>query len=202
MVRQNRNKFVVPLPSTYKTAQLKLRRHIPIATLPDMADRTITICGLGKTFAVTGWRIGYAIADEDLTSALRKVHDFTTVCAPTPLQEALAAVIGMPDQYYNWLRDFYESRRSRMLHILDAHGFKYATPEGAYCVMADFRHLGRGDDDLAFAYWLIDEVGVGTVPGSSFYSSDPKLGRGLVRFTFPKKDSTLDEVERRFAKPG
>ena len=176
------------------------RAHIPIAALPGMAERTITICGLGKTFAVTGWRVGYAIAGEDLTDAVRKVHDFTTVCAPTPLQEAMAAVIGIPDTYYDWLKDFYTSRRSRMLSILDEYGFEYATPEGAYYVMADFRHLGRGDDDMAFAYWLIDEIGVATVPGSSFYSSDPKLGRGLVRFAFPKKDETLDEVERRFLK--
>jgi aminotransferase len=176
------------------------RRHIPIATLPGMADRTITICGLGKTFAVTGWRIGYAIASEDLTDAVRKVHDFTTVCAPTPLQEAMAAVIGMPDTYYEWLQSYYSSRRSRMLGILERHGFGYTTPEGAYYVMADFRHLGRGEDDMAFAYWLIDEIGVATVPGSSFYTSDPQLGRGLVRFAFPKKDSTLDEVERRFSK--
>jgi aminotransferase len=165
-----------------------------------MQDRTITICGLGKTFAVTGWRVGYSIASAELTDALRKVHDFTTVCAPTPLQEAMAVVIGLPDSYYQWLQTFYASRRSRMLGILDKHGFKYAVPEGAYYVMADFRHLGRGDDDLAFAYWLIDEVGVATVPGSSFYASDPSLGSGLVRFAFPKKDETLDLVERRFEK--
>jgi len=175
-------------------------RHIPIATYPGMQDRTITICGLGKTFAVTGWRVGYCIASAELTDALRKVHDFTTVCAPTPLQEAMASVIGLPDSYYEGLQTFYASRRSRMLGILDKHGFKYAIPEGAYYVMADFRHLGRGDDDMAFAYWLIDEVGVGTVPGSSFYASDPGLGRGLVRFAFPKKDETFDVVEKRFEK--
>ncbi len=175
-------------------------RHIPIATYPGMQDRTITICGLGKTFAVTGWRVGYCIASPDLTDALRKVHDFTTVCAPTPLQEAMAAVIGLPDSYYQWLQAFYASRRARMLGILDKHGFKYAVPEGAYYVMADFRHLGRGDDDMAFAYWLIDEIGVATVPGSSFYASSPALGRGLVRFAFPKKDETLDAVEERFEK--
>jgi aspartate/methionine/tyrosine aminotransferase len=175
-------------------------RHIPIATWPGMRDRTITICGLGKTFAVTGWRVGYCIASPDLTDALRKVHDFTTVCAPTPLQEAMAVVIGLPDSYYQWLQTFYASRRARMLGILDKHGFKYAVPEGAYYVMADFRHLGRGDDDMAFAYWLIDEVGVATVPGSSFYASSPALGRGLVRFAFPKKDETLDAVEERFEK--
>jgi aspartate/methionine/tyrosine aminotransferase len=175
-------------------------RHVPIATYEGMQDRTITICGLGKTFAVTGWRVGYSIASAELTDALRKVHDFTTVCAPTPLQEAMATVIGLPDSYYQWLQTFYASRRSRMLGILDKHGFKYAIPEGAYYVMADFRHLGRGDDDLAFAYWLIDEVGVATVPGSSFYASDPGLGRGLVRFAFPKKDETFDIVEKRFEK--
>jgi aspartate/methionine/tyrosine aminotransferase len=175
-------------------------RHIPIATYPVMQDRTITICGLGKTFAVTGWRVGYCIASAALTDALRKVHDFTTVCAPTPLQEAMATVIGSPDSYYEWLQTFYASRRSRMLGILDKHGFKYAVPEGAYYVMADFRHLGRGDDDMAFAYWLIDNIGVATVPGSSFYASDPGLGRGLVRFAFPKKDETFDVVEKRFEK--
>jgi len=108
----------------------------------------------------------------------------------------MAVVIGLPDSYYQWLQTFYASRRSRMLGILDKHGFKYAVPEGAYYVMADFRRLGRGDDDMAFAYWLIDEVGVATVPGSSFYASDPGLGRGLVRFAFPKKDATFDLVEK------
>ena len=110
----------------------------------------------------------------------------------------MIAVCPMPTT--DWLREFYASRRSRMLGILDSHGFKYAVPEGAYYVMADFRNLGRGDDDMAFAYGLIDEVGVGTVPGSSFYSSDPQLGRGLIRLAFPKKDETLDRVEERFAK--
>jgi aminotransferase len=174
------------------------QRHIPIATFPGMADRAITICGLGKTFAVTGWRVGYCLACPELTDAVRKVHDFTTVCAPTPLQEAMAEVIGLPDSYYEWLQTFYASRRSRMLGILERHGFGFTVPEGAYYVMADFRHLGRGDDDVAFAYWLIDEIGVATVPGSSFYASDPRLGRGLIRFAFPKKDDTFDAVERGF----
>jgi aspartate/methionine/tyrosine aminotransferase len=112
----------------------------------------------------------------------------------------MAVVIGSPDSYYEWLQAFYASRRARMLGILDKHGFKYAVPQGAYYVMSDFRHLGRGDDDMAFAHWLIDEVGVATVPGSSFYASSPSLGRGLVRFAFPKKDETLDAVEQRFEK--
>jgi aspartate/methionine/tyrosine aminotransferase len=176
------------------------RQHIPIATLPGMWDRTITICGLGKTFAVTGWRLGYAIANAELTDAIRKVHDFTTVCAPTPLQAAMIAALTMPDSYYAWLKEFYTSRRARMMSILDRHGFKANLPEGAYYTMADFSALGRGNDDTKFAYWLIDEVGVATVPGSSFYTSDPSLGKGLVRFAFPKKDETMDLVEERFSK--
>ena len=176
------------------------RKHIPIAMFPGMRERSITICGMGKTFAVTGWRLGYAIAGAELTDALRKVHDFTTVCAPTPLQMAMVAALNMPDSYYDWLRQFYTSRRARMMKILAQYGFACHLPEGAYYTMADFTHLGRGDDDTAFAYWLIDNVGVATVPGSSFYASDPALGRGLIRFAFPKKDETFDLVEERFTK--
>jgi len=171
--------------------------HIPISTLPGMWERTISISGMGKTFAVTGWRLGYAIAPEELTVALRKVHDFTTVCAPTPFQAAMVVALDLPDSYYEWLRGFYAQRRERMLRILADHGFACSLPEGAYYTMADFTHLGRGKDDTAFAYWLIDEIGVATVPGSSFYVSDPSLGRGLIRFAFPKKDETLDLVEKR-----
>ena len=176
------------------------RTHIPIATLPGMSERTITISGFGKTFAVTGWRLGYVIANADLTDAIRKIHDFTTICAPTPLQVAMIEALALPDSYYTGLREFYASRRTRMLGILDEHGFTYHIPEGAYYVMADFRRLNRSDDDVRFAYWLIDEIGVASVPGSSFYSSDPRLGRGLIRFAFPKKDKTLDLVEERFGK--
>jgi len=174
------------------------RVHLPIAQFPGMWERTITICGMGKTFAATGWRLGYAIAHQDLTDAVRKVHDFTTVCAPVPLQHAMLAALEMPPSYYQGLVEFYTTRRAWMLDILEIHGFACHRPEGAYYTMADFRHLGRGDDDTAFAYWLIDEVGVATVPGSSFYVSDPSLGRGLVRFAFPKKDSTLEAVASRF----
>ena len=99
------------------------RRHLPIAQFPGMWERTVTICGMGKTFAVTGWRLGYAIAHEELTDALRKVHDFTTVCAPTPLQAAMVAALRMPDSYYTGLVEFYTTRRARMLDILGAHGF-------------------------------------------------------------------------------
>jgi aspartate/methionine/tyrosine aminotransferase len=176
------------------------RKHIPIATLPDMWERTVTICGFGKTFAVTGWRLGYIIAPEGLTSGIRKIHDFTTICAPTPLQAAMVQAISLPDSYYDWVTEFYSSRRARMLNILDEHGFKYRVPEGAYYVMADFTSLGHGDDDIGFAYWMIDNVGVAGVPGSAFYTAHPSLGRGLIRFAFSKRDETLDSVEERFSR--
>ena len=114
----------------------------------------------------------------------------------------MTAALEMPAAYYDDLRTFYASRRARMLDILETFGFRFTPPEGAYYVMADFEALGRGTDDTAFAYWLIDEIGVATVSGSSFYASDPAIGRGLVRFAFPKKDSTLDLVAERFKRLG
>lgn len=178
--------------------------HIPIATLPGMSDRTITISGLSKSYSVTGWRVGYAIASAPLTEGLRKIHDFTTICAPSPLQRAAVAAIELGDDYYAWLKRYYAERRERMMTILAGAGFDAPTPEGAYYTVAEFaaisKAFGLTDDDDTFAHWLIDEVGIGSVPASSFYRSDPSLGRGRVRFAFPKRDETLCEVERRFEK--
>lgn len=179
-------------------------QHIPIATLDGMRERTITISGLSKSYSVTGWRVGYAIAPSHLTNALRKIHDFTTICSPSPLQKASVTAINFGLEYYAWLKGYYEERRSRMMDILKNAGFDAPTPEGAYYTLADFRPvaapLGLSDDDDKFVYWLIDELGIGAIPGSSFYRSDPSLGRGRVRFAFPKKDETLDRVEERFSK--
>ena len=178
--------------------------HIPIATLDGMAERTITISGLSKSYSVTGWRVGYAIAPPNLTNALRKIHDFTTICSPSPLQKASVTAINFGQEYYDWLKKYYVERRTKMMAILKAAGFDAPTPEGAYYTLADFRpvaeRLGLSDDDDKFVYWLIDHLGIGAIPGSSFYRSDPSLGRGRVRFAFPKKDETLAQVEERFAK--
>ena len=178
--------------------------HIPIVTLPGMAERTVTISGLSKSYSVTGWRVGYAIAPEPLTNALRKIHDFTTICAPSPLQKAAVTALSLDSDYYAWLMRYYAERRERMMRLLREAGFDAPTPEGAYYTLADFRaiaeRVGLSDDDDAFTLWLIDKVGIGVVPGSSFYRSDPSLGRGRVRFAFPKRDETLDRVEERFAK--
>ena len=173
-------------------------RHVPMATLPGMAARTITINGMSKTYSVTGWRVGWAIAPPALTSAIRKVHDFLTVGAAAPLQEAGAMALGLPDSYYEGLAAGYARRRERLLGTLERAGFRTYPPGGAYYVMTDTTGLGW-DDDVAFARYLVEEIGVAVVPGSSFYL-DPKDGARQVRFAFCKKDATLDEAERRLAR--
>jgi aspartate/methionine/tyrosine aminotransferase len=173
-------------------------RHIPIATLPGMSERTITINGMSKTYSVTGWRVGWTIAPPLLTNAIRKVHDFLTVGAAAPLQEAGALALNLPSTYYEALARAYAQRRERLIEIVRSAGFTVHRPAGAYYVMTDIRALGWADD-VAFARHLVEEVGVAVVPGSSFYN-DPSDGRLQVRFAFCKKDSTFDEAERRLAR--
>jgi aminotransferase len=170
--------------------------HIPIATLPGMADRTITISGASKTFSVTGWRIGTIISPPDITDAIRKVHDFLTVGAPAPLQEAVA--VGMEtlgDDYYEGLARDYRRRRDILCSGLLKAGFRCQVPQGAYYVMADFSSLSELPDHK-FAEWLTAEHGVAPVPGSSFYSR-PELGRTQVRFAFCKTEDLLQQAVER-----
>jgi len=172
--------------------------HVPMDTLPGMAERTITVNGMSKTYSVTGWRVGWTIAPPVLTSAIRKVHDFLTVGAAAPLQEAGALALGLPPSYYSALAQGYARRRDRLLPVLERAGFRVHKPAGAYYVMTEIDGLGW-DDDVAFARHLIEEIGVAVVPGSSFYN-DPRDGRHQVRFAFCKKDETLDEAERRLSR--
>jgi aspartate/methionine/tyrosine aminotransferase len=172
-------------------------RHIPLATIPGMEDRTITISALSKTYTVTGWRVGWAIAPPDLTDAIRRVHDFLTVGAPTPLQEAGAAALRLPVAYYGQLTRSYQERRDLMLTILADAGFRPITPAGAYYIMTDTSPLGLDDDAMA-AIALVRRAQVAAVPGSSFYSR-PELGRSKLRFSFSKKLATLEEAGRRLA---
>lgn len=172
------------------------RTHIPLATLAGMAERTITTGGLSKTFAVTGWRLGYAVAQEPWSTALRTVHDYTTICAPTPFQEAAVVALSLPDAYYAELKAAYTERRDCMLAILNDVGFKARPPEGSYYVMADFSHFKFDGDDTAFARWMATQARVAVVPGSSFYHI-PELGRTTVRFAFPKRVETLEEAGER-----
>jgi aspartate/methionine/tyrosine aminotransferase len=172
--------------------------HVPMATLPGMAERTVTINGMSKTYSVTGWRVGWTIAPPALTDAIRKVHDFLTVGAASPLQEAGALALELPASYYASLAEGYARRRDRILPMLERAGLRVYRPAGAYYVMTEIGGLGW-DDDVAFARHLVEEIGVAVVPGSSFYD-DPGDGRGQVRFAFCKKDETLDEAERRLAR--
>jgi aspartate/methionine/tyrosine aminotransferase len=172
--------------------------HVPMATLPGMAERTITINGMSKTYSVTGWRVGWAIAPPLLTAAIRKVHDFLTVGAAAPLQEAGALALELPPSYYESLARGYEARRERLLGILGEVGFVVYRPRGAYYVMVQIDPLGW-DDDVAFARHLVEEIGVAVVPGSSFYR-EPQSGRRQVRFAFCKKEETLAEAQRRLAR--
>ena len=172
--------------------------HVPMASLPGMAERTVTINGMSKTYSVTGWRVGWAIAPPALTAAIRKVHDFLTVGAAAPLQEAGALALDLPDTYYASLAEGYARRRARIVPVLERAGFRVHPPRGAYYVMTEIDGLGW-DDDVAFARHLVEEIGIAVVPGSSFYN-DPADGRRQVRFAFCKKDETLDEAARRLAK--
>ena len=172
-------------------------RHVPMAAIDGMADRTVTINSLSKTYSVTGWRVGWAIASPALTGAIRKVHDFLTVGAAAPLQEAGAAALALPDAYYTELAEAYRRRRDMLLGLLEPRGFTCFRPRGAYYVMTDVSGFGFADD-LEFARYLVADVGVAVVPGSSFYH-DPALGRTQVRFTFCKRHETLQAAGRRLA---
>jgi aminotransferase len=170
-------------------------RHVTLASLDGMAERTVTINGVSKTFSVTGWRIGWAIAPPPVSGAIRKMHDFLTVGAPAPLQEAAAAALALPDAYYIELAADYTRRRDLLLAILDRHGFVTYKPRGAYYVMTDIARFGFSDD-VAFARHLVSEIGVAAVPGSSFYR-DASAGRTKLRFCFAKRDETMAEADRR-----
>jgi aspartate/methionine/tyrosine aminotransferase len=173
--------------------------HIPIATLPGMKERTVTISGFGKTFAATGWRLGYACALDPLSTALRTIHDFTTICAPVPLQAACVAALNLPDTYYAQLKLDYLARREKMMGILQEARFAAQPPEGAFYVMADFGAWNFNGDDFDFARYLPEHYGVAVVPGSSFYAT-PGMGKRSVRFAFAKKLETLDAAAQRLRK--
>ena len=170
-------------------------RHIPLATLPGMANRTVTISGVSKSYSVTGWRVGWTVASPAITPAIRKVHDFLTVGAAAPLQEASAAALALPRSYYESLRADYQVRRDILVAGLRDAGFRCFEPAGAYYVMTDIAGFGW-DDDTAFARHLVETVGVAAVPGSSFYQN-PEDGRRQLRFAFCKTRNTLEAAIER-----
>jgi aminotransferase len=174
------------------------RQHVALAGLEGMRERAVTISGMSKTFAVTGWRVGTIIAAAPLTHAFRQVHDFVSIGAAAPLQEAGATAYRFPRSYYSQLSADYQARRERFCKALWETGFDFAAPEGAYYIMAGTSAFGV-DDDIEFSRYLVQEIGVATVPGSSFFR-DKALGRPYVRFCFCKRDSTLDAAALRLRK--
>jgi aminotransferase len=172
--------------------------HISIASLDGMRDRTITINGLSKSYSVTGWRVGWAVAPPAITNAIRKVHDFLTVGAPAPLQEAGAIALSLPATYYRELAERYRTRRDHLIPALEKAGFRCYRPRGAYYVMTDISGFGF-KSDLEFAAYLVKDIGIACVPGSSFYKH-AKDGSQQARFAFCKKPETLDEAARRLEK--
>jgi aminotransferase len=173
-------------------------RHISMASLDGMRERTVTINGMSKTYSVTGWRVGWAVAPEKITNAIRKVHDFMTVGAPAPLQEAGAAALSLPPEYYARLAEGYRVRRDHLIPALEGAGFRCFRPRGAYYVMTDISGFGF-DDDVSFVKYLVKDVGVAAVPGSSFYR-DARDGARQVRFAFCKKLETLDAAAEKLGK--
>jgi aspartate/methionine/tyrosine aminotransferase len=153
---------------------------------------------MSKTYSVTGWRVGYCIAPPEITSGIRKVHDFLTVGAAAPLQAAGAYALSLPPEYYDALQADYRARRDLLLPVLEKAGFRTFVPDGAYYIMTDISNFGFADD-VAFTRHLIREVGVACVPGSSFYSV-PERGSQQVRFCFCKKDETLQLAAERLEK--
>jgi aspartate/methionine/tyrosine aminotransferase len=172
--------------------------HVAMASLDGMRDRTVTINSVSKTFSVTGWRVGWTVAPADLTNGIRKVHDFLTVGAAAPLQAAAASALSLPATYYTELAAGYSRRRDQLMQILESSGFICYKPRGAYYIMTDISGFGF-PDDVAFARYLVADVGVAAVPGSSFYR-DPATGRTKLRFCFCKKDETLAAAEERLQK--
>ena len=167
-------------------------QHISIASLPGMRDQTITINSISKTYSLTGWRVGWAIAPASVTASIRKVHDFLTVGAPHPLQEAAAVALRIDRGYYENLAKEYQAKRNFFLPVLQDAGFGVFPPCGAYYIMTDISPF-RFSDDVKFAMYLVEKLGVATVPGSSFYSR-PSLGATKIRFCFPKRMETLQEA--------
>ncbi len=172
--------------------------HVAIATLPGMEECTITINGLSKTYSVTGWRVGYILANPELTGAIRKVHDFLTVGAPAPLQRAGVVAMQLPVSYYQGLAELYQQKRDNFLQILEQVKIPYFVPQGAYYVFADISTFGY-KNDVEFTEYLIKEIGVAVVPGSSFFSQ-PEAGQNFIRFCFSKKPETLAAAGERLLK--
>ncbi len=170
--------------------------HVPPATVPGLEDRTVTINALSKTYAVTGWRVGWSIAPPEITASIRKVHDFLTVGAAAPLQAAGAAAMALPPSYYEGMAQAYRERRDLLCGVLEEVGFRFRVPDGAYYVLCETGDLDPAQDSSAYARRIVSDPGIAAVPGTSFFA-DPADGAGLLRFAFPKRLETLEAAADR-----
>jgi len=173
------------------------KQHISLGSFGNMHDKTVTVNAASKTYSVTGWRVGWAIAERSLTDAIRKVHDYLTICAPNPLQEALVTALNFPSDYYERLAAAYDRKRRSIMEILEDAKLAYHRPEGAYYILVDVPE--RFKDGMQFADFLLKNVGLGVLPAQALYH-DKALGERKIRIAFCKKDTTLQEVRRRFRK--
>ncbi|HEU4344554.1 MAG TPA: aminotransferase class I/II-fold pyridoxal phosphate-dependent enzyme [Candidatus Binatia bacterium] len=177
--------------------------HTRLATLPGMAERTLTVSSLGKTFSVTGWKIGWAIGPKSLIAAVNQAHQFITFAVASPLQAAAATALTLPSSYFENLRASYQAKRDRMMDALGSAGFAVYTPQGSYFIMADWRGVAppRVKNDIEFAQWLTTEIGVACIPPSAFYQDcDKHFGKHLARFSVCKKDETLAAAAERLSR--
>jgi len=199
----NRHDLILITDEIYDRILYDGREHVSPGSLDGLIARTVTIGGLGKSFAVTGWRLGYVIAREPLSGAIRAVHDYSTICAPTPLQAAAAVALSQPSDYWLQMREEYDERREVMLTMLREAGFRPVRPEASYYTMADYTAIDAPQaawDSHRFARWLTTEVGVASVAGINFYTRDrERYGEGIIRFAFAKRIETLHEAGRRLA---
>jgi len=192
--------FIAITDEIYEHILYDDREHISIASLNGMGERTVTINSISKSYSVTGWRVGWAIAKKEITDRIRKVHDFLTVGAPTPFQNAAVVALNIKDDYYEKLRSKYYKARDFLFSLIDRYGFKPYLPKGAYYIMANIDNLMERfgvKDDFSFSKKLIEITRVATVPGSSFYAT-PQKGINQVRFCFCKKEETLKSIEKNF----
>jgi aspartate/methionine/tyrosine aminotransferase len=170
--------------------------HISLATIGNMHERTVTVSGASKTYSVTGWRVGWAIAEETMSNAIRKVHDYLTIGAATPLQEALVTALEFPLSYYNNLVSSYRKKRDLLVNVLEDSNIAFHEPEGAYYILADAPPQFK--DGQEFAHVMLEEAKIAVLPALALYN-DKKLGERKVRLAFCKKDETLQEVEHRLS---
>ena len=176
-------------------------RHVRLAQLPGMAERTLTLSSHGKTFSFTGWKLGWALGPPDLTQGVRRAHQWITFASATPLQAAAVVALGLDDEYYHALAADYQVKRDFLAGVLKEAGLRVSLPQGTYFIMADFSPLGFKGDDVAFCRWLISEAGVVTIPPSVFYSDEHKpLARNHLRFAFCKKMETLEKAAERLSR--